>query len=149
MKRHLPFALATLFVVFLCAGCSTTHQENYQQRFDDELEETTLSMRVLTAMDLGDVTKARKVAEAGILLNSTTLPYYAAKSNLGPGQKQKLIVEAKQILDYMEKHKDELSDTRRSFVRGSIHGLQRVLTEPEDVRRLQELSDYFAAAEKK
>ena len=36
-----------------------------------------------------------------------------------------------------------------NLTRPAVRGLQKTLTGPEEVRRLQELSDYFAAADKK
>jgi len=41
-------------------------------------------------------------------------------------------------------HRDEW-DSRLPSVQAGMRGLQKILTEPEDVRRLKELSDYLAA----
>jgi hypothetical protein len=59
-----------------------------------------------------------------------------------------MILRARQILDYVERHKDELK-SRPNLSRPAVRGLQKTLTGPEEVRQLQELSDYFAAEDKK
>jgi hypothetical protein len=48
----------------------------------------------------------------------------------------------------MERHKSELK-SRPNLTQPAVLGLQKTLTEPEEIRRLQELSDYFAAEDKK
>jgi hypothetical protein len=48
----------------------------------------------------------------------------------------------------VERHKDELK-SRPNLSRPAVRGLQKTLTGPEEVRQLQELSDYFAAEDKK
>ena len=45
-------------------------------------------------------------------------------------------------------HREEF-DPRLPSVRMGVRGLQKILTQPEDVRRLTELSDYLAGVEKK
>jgi hypothetical protein len=47
----------------------------------------------------------------------------------------------------MIQHRDEW-DARRLDVKGGIRGLRYLLTNPEDVRRLKELTDYLAEHEK-
>ena len=51
-------------------------------------------------------------------------------------------------MDYMLAHREEF-DPRLPSVRMGVRGLQKILTQPEDVRRLTELSDYLAGVEKK
>ena len=43
-----------------------------------------------------------------MLVDASTLPYYAARSQLIPAQKKELIKTARKVLDYMEQHKQEL-----------------------------------------
>jgi hypothetical protein len=148
MKRHLPFALITLFAVLLCAGCSTTPKEDYAQIGEDEVLDERISLNILSALDSGDIDKTRKYAETPMLIDASTLPYYAANAHLRFGLKEEMILRARQILDYMERHKSELK-SRPNLTRPAVRGLQKTLTEPEEVRRLQELSDYFAAEDKK
>jgi len=152
MKRHLPFALKSIllicFAVFLLAGCSTTPKEDYAQIGEDEVLDERICLNILTAMDSGDIDKARKYAELPMLIDAGTLPYYATNSHLRFGLNEEMILRARQILDYMERHKDELK-SRPNLTRGAVLGLQKTLKDPEDVRRLRELSDYFAAADKR
>jgi hypothetical protein len=104
-------------------------------------------MVTLTNLDSGDITKARRVAEIPVFVDSVFLPYYAAKGNPTPEQKQQMVALARQVLNYMQRHKTEW-DPRLPTVRAAVNGLQKILTGPEDVRRVQKLSDYFAAAER-
>jgi len=155
MKRHLLFALKSILLVcfagFLLAGCSTTPKEDsedYAQIGEDEVLDERISLNILTAMDSGDIDKTRKYAETPMLIDASTLPYYAANAHLRFGLKEEMILRARQILDYMERHKSELK-SRPNLTRPAVLGLQKTLTGPEEVRRLQELSDFFAAADKK
>jgi hypothetical protein len=151
MKRHLLFARGILFVVFLCAGCSTTPKENsedYPQLVEDEVIDEKISLNILSSLDSGDIDKARKYAELPMLVSAETLPYYAANGHLRFGQKGAMIAMARKVLDYMEMHKNELR-SRPNLTRPAVLGLQKTLTDPEEVRRLQELSDYFATEDKK
>jgi hypothetical protein len=134
-------------LVFLL-GCSRTPKENDQQAFESDLSEATLFMVTLTNLDSGDIAKARRLAEIPVFMDLDSLPNFAAKGNPTPEQKQKMVALARQALDYMQRHESEW-DPRLPTVRAAVRGLQKILTEPEDVRRLQELSDYFAAAERK
>ena len=107
-----------------------------------------ITLNILSALDSGDIEKTRKYAELPMLTDASTLPYYAANGHLRFGLNEEMNLRARQVLDYMERHKDELK-SRPNLTRPAVLGLQKTLTGPEEVRRLQELSDYFAAADKK
>jgi hypothetical protein len=152
MKRHLPYALKSVLLVcfagFLLAGCSTTPKEDSAQIGEDEVLDERITLNILSALDSGDIEKTRKYAELPMLTDASTLPYYAANGHLRFGLNEEMNLRARQVLDYMERHKDELK-SRPNLTRPAVLGLQKTLTGPEEVRRLQELSDYFAAADKK
>jgi hypothetical protein len=155
MKRHPPFALKSILLVcfagFLLAGCRTTPKENsedFAQIGEDEVLEERNTLNILSALDSGDIDKTRKYAELPMLIDASTLPYYATNGSLRFGLKEEMILRARQILDYVERHKDELK-SRPNLSRPAVRGLQKTLTGPEEVRQLQELSDYFAAEDKK
>jgi hypothetical protein len=152
MKRHIAFALKSILLVcfagFLLAGCSTTPKEDYAQIGEDEVLDERISLNILSALDSGDIDKARKYAETPMLVDAETLPYYATNADLRFGLKEEMILRARQILDYMERHKSKLK-SRPNLTRPAVLGLQKTLTGPEEVRQLQELSDYFAAEDKK
>jgi hypothetical protein len=59
--------------------------------------------------------------------------------NLTPEDKQEWTKIARRTLNYMLHHTDEC-DSRDSAVQAGMRGLQYFLTEPDDVRRLNELS---------
>jgi hypothetical protein len=117
------------------------------QIVEDSVLEQHVCLNILSALDSGDIEMARKFAETPMLVDASTLPYYATRSHLVPGQKKDMIKRARQVLDYMERHKNELKS--RSQTRPALLGLRETLTDPDEVRRLQALSDYCAAGDKK
>jgi hypothetical protein len=144
--KILPVLLVGASVIL--SGCCTTPEENEQQAFESELSEATLFMQTLTALDSGDIAKTRKIAEIPVFVDIVGLPSFAAKGHPTPEQKQELVALARHVLDYLQRHRSEL-DPRLPTIGAAMGGLQKILTEPEDIRRLQELSDYFAAARTK
>ena len=132
----------------LLSSCSTTPKEDSAQVVEDEVLEQRICLNILSALDSDDVPKARKFTETPMLADACTLPYYALKGHLRVGQKEAMITYARNILGYMEQHKSELK-SRPNQTRPAVLGLQKTLTAPEDVRRLQVLSVYFAAEDEK
>ncbi len=55
---------------------------------------------------------------------------------------------ARKTLDYMLRHRDEWN-AEGLDVKAGLRGLRYILTEPEAVRRLDELSDYLNPVERK
>ena len=144
----LLFALFAGFLVVLLPSCSTMPNENDQQAFEADLSELTLFLKTLHALDSGDVARARRIASVPVLVDSSSLPSHAAAGHPTPEQRQELVAVARDALDYMLRHKDEWY-SRMPSVRMAMRGLQKILTEPEDVCRLKELSDYLTELEKK
>jgi hypothetical protein len=135
---HVLFVGAMIFLT----GCSTTPRQNDQQAFESDLSEAGLFLKTLQTLDSGDVAKTRQVAMIPVCVDMSSLPSYAAKSDLTAEQKQELISVARGTLDYLLAHRQEF-DGRLSSVQMCVRGLRKILTEPEDVRRLDELTDYF------
>ena len=126
----------------LLTACSTTPQQNDQQAFESELSEAGLFLKTLHTLDSGDVAKTRQIAIIPICVDMSSLPRYAARSDLTAEQKQELVSVARGTLDYLLAHRQEF-DGRLPSVQMCVRGLQKILSEPEDVRLLTELSDYF------
>lgn len=143
----LPVILFVGATVFLSA-CSTTPKENDQQAFESELSEATLSLKVLHTLDSGDVAMTRRVAMIPVCVDISSLPYFASKGHPTPEQSQELVTLARDTVGYLSMHRQEF-DGRLPSVQACLRGLRKILTEPDDIRRLQELTDYFAEAEKK
>jgi hypothetical protein len=141
-SRH--FLSAGLAMIFL-SSCSKTPEANYQQAIESDIVETDVFLKTLTALDSGDIAKARKVAIVPVLLNLGFAQYYFTKglASPTPEQKQEWTKVASEILDYMLKHQDEW-DSQRLDVQNGMRGLRYFLTKPEDVRRLNELSGHLA-----
>jgi hypothetical protein len=143
----LPLILFVSATVFLSA-CSTTPRENDQQAFESDLSEATLFLKVLHTLDSGDVAKTRRLAMIPVYVDISSLPYFASKGHPTPEQRQELVTLARDTVGYLSTHRQEF-DGRLPSVQACLRGLRKILTEPGDIRRLQELSDYFAEAEKK
>jgi hypothetical protein len=83
-----------------------------------------------------------------VFLSLDSFRYYTTKGMIvpTPEQRQNWAKVAKETLDYMLKHRGEW-DSRLLDVRAGIHGLRYILTAPQDVRRLDELSKDLASVE--
>ena len=134
--------------MLLLSGCSTAPKENYQQAYEANLADGRVLMTTLRALDTGDIRKTRQIGMTGLHVTLSFLPTFAAQANPTPEQKQEELALARDVLDYMLAHREEL-DPRLPTVRMGVRGLQKILAEPEDVRRLTELSGYLVSVEKK
>ncbi|MGA3284153.1 MAG: hypothetical protein ABSD57_06820 [Verrucomicrobiota bacterium] len=133
-------------IMVLLSGCSTVLKENDQQAFESDLSEASCCLKTLRTLDSGDIAKTRQVAMVPVFVDLASLPEYAAKSHPTPEQRQQLVALAREALDYMLAHRREFNPL---LLRNGVGGLQKILTQPEDVRRLKELSDYIADVGKK
>lgn len=149
MKR-IPSLLAGAAALIL-ASCSTTpkHNDNvnYQQAIESDVTESTIVMKTLNDLDAGQEAKARRIAMMPVFVNLNSFRYYATQglANPTPEQMKDWNEIAKATLSYMVKHRDEW-DVKRVDVQEGLRGLGYLLTEPEDVRQLTELSNYLAQA---
>ena len=134
-------------LIFLSA-CSTQPKENYQQAYEQYLTDGSVTMTTLRALDTGDIQKTRRVAMTSLHVTLDALADFAAQAHPTPEQKQETVKLARAVLDYMLVHREDY-DPRLPSVRVGVHSLQKILTEPDDVRRITELSDYLAGVEKK
>lgn len=143
----MKFAVNLILGVLL-TSCSPAPRENYQQAFEASLADGGVMMTTLRTLDTGDIRKTRQVAMASLHVTLSSLPTYAAKAQPTVKQKQEELALARGVLDYMLAHREEF-DPRLPSVRMGVRGMQKILTQPVDVRRLTELSDYLAGVEKK
>ena len=140
-------AISMLLFALLAGGC-TAPKENYQQAYETDLTYGRVMMRVLRTLDTGDIRKARRLGMTSMHVTLYSLSDYAAQAHPTAEQRQEVLSFARDVLDFMLAHREEF-DPRLPSVRTGLRGLQRILTESEDVRRLTELSDYLAGIEKK
>lgn len=138
---------AALFASILVAGCSTAPKENYQQAYESSLADGTVTMTTLHALDSGDIRKTRQVAMTSLHVTLSFLPLYSAKAHPTPEQKREELTLARDVLNYMEAHREEF-DPRLPSVKAGMRGLREILIAPDDARQVTELSDYFAGVEK-
>jgi hypothetical protein len=130
----------------LLSGCTTAPQENYQQAFESDLSETSCSLKTLHTLDSGDISKTRQEVMIPVIVDLASLPDDAARSHPTSEQRQRMVALAREALDYMLAHRQEFHPRLLSM---DMVALQKILTQPDDVRQLTELADYIAATKKK
>ena len=142
-----PAILSAGALLFLPACCSQP-KESYQQAYEQNLTDGSVTMMTLRALDTGDVQKTRRMAMTSLHVTLGGLADFAAQAHPTPEQKQETVKLAKEVLDYMVAHREDY-DPRLPSVRVGMRALQKILTEPDDVLRLTELTDYLNGVEKK
>jgi len=145
--KHSPFSVVVLLLV-LVSGCKTGPKDNYKQAYAADITDGKVLMATLRTLDTGDIRRTRQIAITSVHVTMSSLPDLAAKANATPEQKKEELALARDVLDYMIAHREDFNP-RLPSVRMGVRGLQKILTQPEDVRRLTELSDYLAGVEKK
>jgi hypothetical protein len=142
---------AILFVAaaMSLSSCCTPPKENYQQSIQFDLGQAQVSFLTLKPVDSGDTVKARHLLMLPVWMNMDGARFYSVEglTSLTPQERQDWTTLARHVLNYMLLHKDDW-DLRLLDVQAGMRGLRYFLTTPEDVQRLNELSDYLAAAEK-
>jgi hypothetical protein len=133
----IPSCLFAIAMITL-AGCSTAYQNSYEEKLSD----ANVSMKTLRTMDSGDIPGAKKMLMTSLLTTICTFPYYADQAHQTDQQKYEETRLAREILDFMLTHQDDF-DPRSPSVQNGMRGLRRILTEPDDVKRLTELSEYM------
>jgi hypothetical protein len=124
----------------LLSGCCTQPRENYQQAYEQYLADGSVTLSTLHT--LGDPHKTQQVVVGSLHMTLDALAYLDQKTQPTPEQKQEEIKLARAVLDYMLAHRDDF-DPRLPSVQAGLRAMRKILTEPKDVRRLTELSDYF------
>jgi hypothetical protein len=138
------FTILLFVAALLLSGCSPAPKEGQPKAYDLWLDDGTITMFLLHKLDAGDIAVTKRAMMTQVLVTLDGLPDFAAQTHPTAEQKQEEIKLARDVLDYMLKHREDL-DPR---VRLGVRAMQNMLTEPDDVRRLKELSDYLAGAEK-
>ena len=154
--RHHSQAIKSLPIVFVglalisSSSCSTTPKPNYQKAVESNLVETDISLKVLTNFDAGQIDRARNIAMVPVFLDLDDVRYYTIEGmvSLTPEEKQEWTKVARETLEYMIRHQDDW-DSRQLAVQAGMRGLHFLLTEPEDARRLNELSEHLTQVEQK
>jgi hypothetical protein len=146
MKSTLIVFLGVITV--LVSGCSTAPKENYQQVYEQSLADGSVTMVTLRSLDSGDIRKTKQIGMTSLYVTLEILADAAGHAHPTPEQKQEEIALAREVLGYTLLHRGDI-DPRLPSVRIGVHALQKILTAPDDVQRLTELSDYLAGVEKK
>ncbi len=138
------------FIAVFVAGCSTTPKPNYQQAIESDLVQSDVSLGALRQLDAGHIDRDRKIAMIPVYSDMDFARFCSIKGmiSLTPEEKQEWTKVARETLDYMLRHTDEC-DSRDLTVQAGMRGLRCFLTESDDVRRLNELSERLDQIEKK
>ena len=148
---RLFYIFFAVFVAILLSSCSTTPKLNYYQQANvSYLVQADISLGILKQVDAGHVDVARKIAMVQVYMGIDFARCYCIKGkvSLTPEQKLEWTIVARETLDYMLRHTDEC-DSRDLGVQSGIRGLRYFLSEPQDVKRLDELSERLAQNERK
>jgi hypothetical protein len=150
MKSFPPLIIGAAALIL--AGCSTAPKHaaldpkvNYQQAIEADAVESAIVMKTLHDLDSGEAAKARRVAMMPVFVNLDSFRYYTTQRLAAPTPEQmrEWSELAKATLGYMIKHRDEW-DVRRVDVQEGLRGMGYLLREPDDLRQLNDLSNYLA-----
>ncbi len=95
----------------------------------------------LSALDSGNDVVDRQSTELSLFINICSLSNYP--DHLSAKQKEQVLTVEKGTLDYLSTHRQEI-ECNLVVVRSCIRSLRKFLTASDDIRRLDELSDYFS-----
>ena len=131
------------------SSCCTAPKDSIQQAIESDYSQAYVSILTLKPVDSGDTVKARHLLMLSVFMGLDNARSYSVEGSdsLTPHEREEWTTLARQTLDYMLLHKDDW-DLQLLDVQAGMRGLRYFLTKPEDVRRLNELSDYLTAAEK-
>lgn len=137
------FVLPVGVAMLILQGCSTPPRWNDRQAYETRIGGGDRMLDVLQALDTGGAEQMRRTAlqEANRML--VDLPAVAANAYLTAADTARGTAFARDLLNYELAHKDELAGSGADV---GLIWLKRILTEPEDVRRLTELEGYLAGA---
>jgi len=140
------FVLSIGVAVLILQGCSTPPRWNDRQAYETRIGGGDRMLDVLQALDTGGVEQTRRTALQDANRMLVDLPAVAANAYLTAEDTAKGTAFARDLLNYELAHKDELDGSGADV---GLIWLKRILTEPEDVRRLTELEGYLAGADYK
>jgi hypothetical protein len=120
-------------------------KNDIQQLFEGELSFADTSMKTLQKLDSGDVAKTRRMLILSVYANLDRMQFWTSKgwASPSPVQRQQWTTVARETLDYMLQHKEEL-DPRDPYMQLGVKALGPVLSETGDMERLSELTNYLA-----
>ena len=153
--KHHSHAMKSLAIFFagcmavLLSSCSTAPKPNYQQANESDVVQAHLALDVLKQLDAGRVERARKIATIPVFMGIDSARFNSIHGlvSLTPGERQEWVKIARETLDYMLRRTAEF-DSRDLTVQWSIRGMRYFLTEQDDVRRIDALSERLAEIEK-
>ena len=136
MRFHfVPIFAALLFLT----GCATENVK--QEAFNRNLVDGFVTMYTLHSLDDGKTNNAVRNETQRLAMEVDGLAFSDPPAHLAPDVKQSEIALARQVLDYYNKHRADM-DPRSPEVQAAMEGLKKILTEPDDVKRLKKLLDY-------
>ncbi|HVU07703.1 MAG TPA: hypothetical protein VHG89_04075 [Verrucomicrobiae bacterium] len=142
MKKF-TFQLALIFCAVWFSGCKTPDScPTYEDVHGLELVQGEANLAYLKALESGDLAKVKQMVRTQLFLNISFLPTYAKKFKMSAEEKIEADAFAKNALSYIWEHRKEI-DGRSPAVQGALSAFPQLLTDKNDLERLQKLSDFF------
>ena len=145
------FSSILLFgAMVLLSSCRTQPQPkvDYQQPYYSYIGDGQATLDILHALDKGDIDKVRYAEMMRLLVGLDALASMDEHSQSDPSLKQDEVELASDALGFMLAHRDAF-DPRLPNVQAGLRAMQEILTRPDDVRRLKELTDHYSEIEKR
>ena len=134
--------LAILFLAtMLLTSCATTQQQVMRDSHYKHTHTALMTMDMLRALDQGDLDYTRQVEIDRLCDELVFLVDTDRRYEPDLLEKEDEVLLADEVLGYMLAHHD-LCDPFSTSIRAGMPALRQILTKPEDVQRLTELSKY-------
>lgn len=112
---------------------------DYAQAYDANATDGMTRLRILEALDKGDIPKAKRLLMTTMNVDAGFLPVFGAKAKISKEEQAQATKFARGYLDYLASHTNEIPAGRLDFT-GCFIGLGQLLEDsPEDVTRLTNL----------
>jgi hypothetical protein len=112
---------------------------DYAQAYASNVTDGTIKLRVLEALDRGDVAKAKRLLITTMNVDAGFLPVFGARAQISKVQREDASKFAKGYLDYLIAHTNEIQVGRVDFG-GCFIGMGSLLeNSPDDLIRLTNL----------
>jgi hypothetical protein len=112
---------------------------DYAQAYDANATDGMTRLRILEALDKGDIPKAKRLLMTTMNIDAGFLPVFGARAKISKEKRAQATKFARGYLDYLAAHTNEIAVGRLDFT-GCFIGLGQLLEDsPEDMTRLTNL----------
>jgi len=137
--------LASLVFLFACAGCRTAHHASCDD-FVLGVGQTAFAVRTLKELDAGNTNYAYKLTVLQLKESMLRVQWHLEQKHVAPQDSIVLKGTSRSVLKYLEEQKERFgADPASDHSALQItEVLAQALTDPEDLKRVKVLHDYFA-----